>query len=422
MPLYDSGPIDNSQTGRAAFAEVSTVNTGRLPTNVSIQLYELPQLVFGTQTNNPLFTSLFHIQPRGNPNDTLSSGLVALGSAFGVRVISSGPGEDDIAVHVTLYDADSRIIRTFNVPATAPTPLFAYVSTGSTRVTVIDTSIDQVVESLVTDPSVATVSTSTPDGSRLYVAVQGSNVIDVFDTTTSTFITSISTGGLPQGVLVRPDGLQVYAINAITNNVVVIDVNTNTPIGAPIPTGINPFALAFSLNLSKAYVANFSGSSITVINTNTLSVITTIPLGANPFNIATTPDGSKLFACLSTNVVVVIDTTTDSVITSINMSPSIAVFDIAITPDSTKAYVTAIVTNEIRVINTITNAVINNATIPLGISPRSIAITPDGKKAYITTNSENSVKVIDLKTNTNTATIIVDTSPNDISIAPNLLF
>ncbi|TVX91752.1 beta-propeller fold lactonase family protein [Paenibacillus agilis] len=422
MPLYDSGPIDNSQTGRAAFAEVSAVNAGLFPTNVSIQLYELPPLVFGTQTNNLLFTSLFHLQPRGNPNNTLSSGLVALGSAFGVRVISSGPGEDDIAVHVTLYNAGSDIIRTLNVPATAPTPLFAYVSTASARVTIIDTSTNQVVQSLTTDPTIASASTSTPDGTRLYVAVQGSNVVDVFDTTTSTLITSVPTGGLPQSVLMRPDGLQVYSANAMSNNVVVIDVDTNTPIGAPIPTGINPFALAFSLPMSKAYVTDFSGPSITVINTNTLSVLTTIPLVASPFNIAATPDGSKVFACLNTNNVVVIDTATDSIITTINLSPSTGVFDIAITPDGTKAYVTASTTNEIRVINTITNAVINNATIPLGNGPRSIAITPDGKKAYITTFSENVVQVIDLKANTNIATIIVDTTPNDISIAPNLLF
>ncbi|MBD8498384.1 YncE family protein [Paenibacillus arenosi] len=422
MPIYDSGPLNNNQTGRAAFAEVSAANTGLFTTNVSMQLYELPPLVFGTQNNNLFFTNLYQLQPRGNPNNTLSSGLVELGSAFGVRVISSGPGEDDIAVHVTLYDADNNIIRTLSVPTIAPTPLFAYVSTSSTRVTVIDTSTNQVVESLTTDPAIASVSTSTPDGTRLYVAVQGSNVIDVFDTTTSALIISIPTGGLPQSVVMRPDGLQVYATNAMTNNVVVIDVDTNMTIGAPIPTGLNPFAVAFSLPVSKAYVTDFSGPSITVINTNTLSVITTIPLVASPFNIAATPDGSKVFVCLNTNNVVVIDTATDSIITTINLSPSTGVFDIAITPDGTKAYVSASTTNEIRVINTITNALMNNATIPLGNGPRSIAITPDGTKAYITTFSENIVHVFDLKTNTFLATIVVDAMPNDVSIAPNLLF
>ncbi|MCR8844221.1 YncE family protein [Paenibacillus sp. SC116] len=423
MPIFDSGPIDNSQTGKAAFAEVSAVNAGRFPTNVSVQLYELPPLAFGTQTNNPLFTSLFYLYPRGNPNDTLSSGLVALGSAFGVRVISSGIGEDDIAVHVTLYDSDNRIIGTLNIPATAPTPLLVYgVNNGSDNVSVVEAETEQVTTFISTTSTDPTGVASTPDGTKLYVTVQSTNSVDVYETATNTLITTIPVGLGPVGVFVRPDGVHAYVTNIGGDSVSVIDVATDTIIGAPILTGSQPFAVSFVLSLAKAYVTNSNGNSVTIINTNTLAPTGTIPLPANPVGIATTPDDKKAYACVQLNTLAVIDTATDTLLPAIPLPVGSGVSHVAVTPDGSRAYVTASVAGMLFIVDTKADIEVPSQAVVIGMGARGIAITPDGNKAFVTATLENYIAVVDLQTNTRQQLISTGVLPSEIAITPNLLF
>ena len=85
-------------------------------------------------------------------------------------------------------------------------------------------------------------------------------------------------------------------------------------------------------------------------------------------------------------------------------------FQIAITPDGTRAYVAnQSSTNTVSVIDTANNIVV--ATIPGGFSPLGVAITPDGTQAYVTNDFSNTVSVIDTATNTVVATIPVGGSP-----------
>ncbi|TVX91753.1 YncE family protein [Paenibacillus agilis] len=423
MPIYDSGPIDNSQTGRAAFAEVSAVNAGRFATNVSVQLYELPPLAFGTQTSNPFFTSLFYLYPRGNPNNTLSSGPVALDSTFGVRVISSGIGENDVAVHVTLYDADNRTIRTFNVPATSPTPLLVYgVNNGSDNVSVIEADTEQVTTFISTTSTDPTSVALTPDGSKLYVTVQGTNSVDVYDTATNTLITNIPVGLGPVGVFVRPDGAQAYVTNIDDNSVSVIDVATDTIVGAPILTGSMPFAVSFVLSQAKAYVTNSNGMSVTIINTNTLVPTGTIPLPANPVGIATTPNDQKTYVCVQLNTLAVIDTATDALLPAIPLPVGSGVAQVAITPDGSRAYVTASVAGMLFMVDTKADIEVPSQAVVIGMGARGVAITPDGKKAFVTATLENYIAVVDLQTNTRQQLISTGVLPSEIAITPNLLF
>ena len=54
----------------------------------------------------------------------------------------------------------------------------------------------------------------------------------------------------------------------------------------------------------------------------------------------------------------------------------------AATADGKKVYVADFVYNIVLVIDTATNTVI--ATIPVGIFPYGVTVTPDGKKVYVT--------------------------------------
>ncbi len=106
------------------------------------------------------------------------------------------------------------------------------------------------------------------------------------------------------------------------------------------------------------------------------------------------------------NSVTVIDTTTNKVVTTIDVG--LAPAGVAVTPDGRRVYVTNL-NNTVSVIATATNAV--SATISVGNGPVGVAFTPDGSKAYVANQFDNTVSVIATVSNTVVATIDVGASP-----------
>ncbi len=107
-----------------------------------------------------------------------------------------------------------------------------------------------------------------------------------------------------------------------------------------------------------------------------------------PLGIAVNPNGLTAYVANfgpalvnGGNAVAVIDTTTDTVTSTISLAPASGPFDIAFTPDGSRAYVTDLSSNSVSVIDTTTNMVLNTiGSIP---TPAGIAITPNGRFAYV---------------------------------------
>lgn len=116
------------------------------------------------------------------------------------------------------------------------------------------------------------------------------------------------------------------------------------------------------------------------------------------------------------NTVSVIDLNLNSVTHTINVGNSPTA--VAITPDSTRAYVTNLNSNNVSVIDSGTNTVIN--TISINSSrPTNIAITPDGTRPYVTTSEGDSTGkliVINIETNTIIETLNFDSAIFRIAI------
>ena len=197
-----------------------------------------------------------------------------------------------------------------------------------------------------------------PNGSEAYASCLTSDKVYTIDTSNNyRFLgipiapPSISVGDSPQGMAIKPDGSRVYVANNGSNSVSVINTSTDT-IEKTIAVGGAPVKILMSPDGSRAYVANYSGSSVSVINTsinNSANMIaTTIPVGSNPIDIAISPDGSKLYVANSTgNSVSIINTSTNGVITlSVGTYPTA----LAVSPDGTKVYVANYNSNSISVI------------------------------------------------------------------------
>jgi YVTN family beta-propeller protein len=106
------------------------------------------------------------------------------------------------------------------------------------------------------------------------------------------------------------------------------------------------------------------------------------------------------------NKVTVIDTTTNKVVTTIDVG--LAPAGVAVTPDGGKVYVAnEAVKGTVSVIDTATNAV--SATVEVGSNPVGIAVKPDGSKVYVANKGRHgTVSVIDTAMDAVSTTIDVD--------------
>ncbi len=163
-----------------------------------------------------------------------------------------------------------------------------------------------------------------PDGSELYVALNGSNTLGVIDTATNTLVRQIPVGIAPRQIVLvgntayvsneggRPavdgdttnlsDGTPVVSdpvTGAVTNGTVsVVDLMSGTQTST-IPVGLEPTALY--LHQGIVFVANTNNDSVSVIDTATNHVTQTFNLeplpgstvGSNP-NSITMPDAHHI--------------------------------------------------------------------------------------------------------------------------------
>jgi YVTN family beta-propeller protein len=188
----------------------------------------------------------------------------------------------------------------------------------------------------------------------------------------------------------------------------------NSPTGqTTIAVGQGPVAVAVSG--SRAYVANYDGT-VSAIDTATNTVITTIPVGAAPRNLAVSPNGNRVYVANSNaNTVSVIATNTNTVVDTIVVGVPqdepgefSRVWDIAVSPDGSRVYVTA-TGGTVSVINTTSHAV--SGPYAAGPAATGIAVSPDGSRLYVATELWNSnITVMDTATMTVIGTVFVGES------------
>ena len=161
-----------------------------------------------------------------------------------------------------------------------------------------------------------------------------------------------------------------------------------------------------------AYIANYNSNTVSVIDTSTNTVTTTVNVGNKPWGVAVNPTAAYV-TNEGSNTVSVIDTSTNTVLATVNVGTS--PHGVAVTPDGKKAYVSNFAGNTVSVIDTSTNTVA--ATVSVN-NPNGIAVNPTGTKVYVVNWLDSRISVIDTSTNTVTDTVNTGSGPNDIIVNP----
>ena len=289
MPVLDTGPIDNRRSPRTTQLSIRLFNSGRLPATAGVEVYLVSPAGDGFTNETIYQIRLVALSPFGQPGSGYTVDHVFANlDVFGVRIITSGQGGNDIAAVITEFTAEGQVVK-------------KHVLTGEMA------QIPELLFAYVPNPS--------------------DHTITVFDTGTHNVVTTISlpSGSGPIAAAITPDGTQAYIANLSANSVPVINTATNTILTTILLNDFSsPNGIGITPDGSRAYVTTLGVESVTVINTVTNTIMTTISSDDfdQPSAIAITPDGSRAYVVNTGNdTVSVIDTTTNTVSASINLPP-----------------------------------------------------------------------------------------------------
>jgi YVTN family beta-propeller protein len=258
-----------------------------------------------------------------------------------------------------------------------------------------------------------------------YVSNGGSNTVSVLDVVNVRQDRVIPVGINPTGLAVNPGRNEVYVVNTGSNSVSVIDAKHNQVI-AQIPVHRQPYFISVSRDGTRAYVANSGSNNVSVIDLKRRREIAAIGVGEAPGMAVISPDGNALI--VSNRVggsVSIIDAKSLRVRSVWSGCPGAT--DIAVLPDSSKAFVACSGGHQVMALALARSATRSTRRIQLdaaaagedrllalldvGKTPVSLAIKPDGGEIFAINYQSGSISEIDTSTNEVGAAYLIGTHP-----------
>jgi len=224
-----------------------------------------------------------------------------------------------------------------------------------------------------------------PDGQTAYIGNGSAGTVTFVNVSTGQRLGSVAVQGSVSTIGLSRDGLRVYALTDY-HGVYVIDAVARTVIDS-IPassTGVALTGVAFHPTAPRMYVSNIG--VVKVVDTDADTVVTSYSVSRGGIrNVAVAADGSELYAADAARGGLVIWNLVSG--SSAYQEVFIGsgawdnVFDVAVTPDNSQLYVSALADRRVFVLNRASRAVVG--LIATGGGPRYIAFSADGAFAVI---------------------------------------
>ena len=299
-----------------------------------------------------------------------------------------------------------------------------YVNEYQGRIHIIDTSSDEVIDSILLARPAAYLPDDiaiTPDGSKLLVYANGIHQVLVIDTATHALLTHFD--AFSNAIAISSDGRRAYIPGF---RFTVIDIPSLTARYVEMPDiGGGTSKVVLSKDERTAYITDAQRDILQVVDLENWRLIANVPVGkmggAPEFGLAITPDGNKVFVCNGySKDISVVSTAENKVIDTIKMESTPGSIDIS--PDGKVAYIIEL-QSDIRglthavAIDVATHKVIQRwAHEPIGFgNPWEVAISPDGQHAYFAGFDGEIVVVLNIANGT-TRYIDVGLDPSNLAL------
>jgi YVTN family beta-propeller protein len=136
--------------------------------------------------------------------------------------------------------------------------------------------------------------TVSPDGTRLYVTAEESDLLLIVDLETRTVVARVPVGKLPHSVVVTRDGKTAYVSNRGSNSVSQVDLAAGQ-VSRQLAVGDAPAGMALDAAERFLYVANGSSNDVSVLDLASGRECRRLAAGQNPHGVALAPDGEHLY-------------------------------------------------------------------------------------------------------------------------------
>ncbi|MCL5430398.1 MAG: YncE family protein [Candidatus Marsarchaeota archaeon] len=228
----------------------------------------------------------------------------------------------------------------------------------------------------------------------------------------------------PMGIAISPDGTKIYASTATgvagSGVLSTFDISNTMAVNSiPIPYA---YGLAVTPNGKYVIVANTQGENVVVVNAANYGIVGSISTSpaSSPELVAVTPDSTRAFVTdFSTNQVSVLDLEKMTLLDTINVGQGPS--DIAITPSGNEAFVVnsgVSGSGSVSVISTTTYSVLGTTFIGnLASNPQFVAINPSGTQAWV--SGSGNVVVLNTYSPYSVAATFSVGSPEDIAFSVN---
>ncbi|MBM7633882.1 YncE family protein [Geomicrobium sediminis] len=278
-------------------------------------------------------------------------------------------------------------------------------------VSVMDTVTGQVITTIDLNGSPLYISYDS-NTNRIFVSLVYINELVIIDPDTDTITDQIQVNVTTLSEVLFNSSLNLYyVVSQGSNEIVIYDGTTFEEVGrVNVPV---PVYLAIDNNTGLIYAPATRSNYVSVINGSTeIAQIIVGAAGINPVEIALNSTTRRAYVSLrGNNSVAVIDTVTNTLITTITVQGS--PFGIDINPVTNKVYVT-LTNGEFVEIDGLTNTVTNR--IQVSNYSRAVVVDDERNIAYVANSNENTVSTIDLTTFSVIQTTEVGSSPRRLAL------
>lgn len=270
----------------------------------------------------------------------------------------------------------------------------------------------------------------TPEGSQIWVAGFGSDLISLISTSTNSQVAYIRTGGVHRGLGFTPTGSHAYTTtNPSVGSGWVSVYETSAPyaeVQRIEGVGIADLAVGDTPRGPRAYVAGAGG--VSVIDAAKHTYLETVAIEGIPLFVTMSPDGKRAYAAGGgpsvPGTVWVIDTDINELVGEVAVGNFRWGLAVAKTPNGERLYVANANSHTLSVIEPISLTVEKTIGLPVGSNPRGLTMLPDGSEVYVALTGSNSVAIITTTNNSVDDVISLGPSgvePHDIVIRPALI-
>lgn len=236
----------------------------------------------------------------------------------------------------------------------------------------------------------------------VYVTNGGSGTVSIYDVVNVRLDRELPVGQNPVAVAASLTRNEVYVVNkgssSGSGSVSIIDADHNRVVST-IPVGGQPVALALNPDGTRAYVANSASNSVSVLDLKTRRELAVLGSGEEPVALRVSPDNKTLaVANRKGNSVSLLDPTTGTLRSFFSGCPGAG--DIAILPDSSKAFVACSGGHQVMAIALARPEVHPaepdrlEALLDVGRQPAQVALKPDGGEIFVLNSLSDSISEV----------------------------